>query len=54
MKYDWPILSLMIWAPILGSILVLVIGDVRARVVRWIALAVTIFVFILSIFLYRL
>ncbi len=52
MKYDWPILSLMIWAPILGSILVLVIGDVRARVVRWIALAVTIFVFILSIFLY--
>lgn len=52
MKHNWPILSLMIWTPIFGAVMVLAIGDVRAHIVRWTTLVVTIFVFVLSILLY--
>ena len=47
-----PYLSLVIWVPILGGLVVLAAGRVRALDVRWIALAFTVLVFGLSIPLY--
>ncbi len=46
---SWPILSLVIWLPILGGALVSLAGTGRADVARWLALAVAILVFAVSI-----
>lgn len=45
----WPILSLLIWLPIIGALPVLIAG--RARAMRWIALLFSIATFIVSLFL---
>ena len=52
MTADWPILSIVIWLPILGGGLVLGSGDRAPNVSRWLALSVAILTFLLSIPLY--
>ena len=49
---DWPILSLTIWLPIIGGILVLASGDKVPNATRWTALIVAILTFIVSLPLY--
>jgi NADH-quinone oxidoreductase subunit M len=46
---NWPLLSLLIWLPILGGACVLALGDRRADAVRWVSLAVAVAVFVLSL-----
>jgi len=50
---DWPLLSLVIWIPIVGGALVLAVGHQGNRgLVRWLALAVSLLTFAISIPLY--
>ncbi len=49
MSADWPILSTVIWLPILGGLLVLFSGDKAPAVSRWLALVVAVLTFLLSI-----
>lgn len=49
---DWPILSLTIWLPIIGGILVIASGDKAANATRWTALIIAILTFIVSLALY--
>ncbi len=49
---DWPLLSLTIWLPIVGGLLVLVSGDRAADRSRWLALAFSVLTFVVSIPLY--
>ncbi len=49
MSADWPILSAIIWLPVLGGLLVLFSGDKAPNVSRWLALAVAVLTFLLSI-----
>jgi len=46
---NWPLLSLLIWLPIFGGAAVLALGDKRAAAARWVALAIALVVFALSI-----
>jgi NADH-quinone oxidoreductase subunit M len=48
----WPLLSILVWLPILGGVAVLLLGDERARLGRWLALGIAIATFVLSIPLY--
>jgi NADH-quinone oxidoreductase subunit M len=50
---DWPILSLLIWLPIVGGVVVIAVGDQRASLARILALVVAGLTFVLSLFLYR-
>lgn len=52
MYADWPLLSLVIWTPIIGGILVLFAGDKEPSGARKIALLVSIVTFLLTIPLY--
>jgi NADH-quinone oxidoreductase subunit M len=49
---DWPLLSLVIWTPIVGGILVLVAGDEKPALVRQIALLFSVLTFLLTLPLY--
>jgi len=49
MSEGLPLLSWLIWLPIAGGLLVLGLGEGRARVVRWAALAVAAATFVLSL-----
>ena len=49
---DWPILSMTIWTPILGGLLVLGSGDKAPNVSRWLALIVALLTFVISLQLY--
>lgn len=44
-----PLLSLLIWLPVLGGVAVLAIGDKRADLTRWSSLAIALLTFVLSI-----
>ncbi len=46
---NWPLLSVLIWLPILGGALVLAVGNARADVARWLGLAVAVLTFVFSI-----
>ena len=46
---NWPLLSLLIWLPILGGVVVLALGDKRPQAARWVSLAIALVVFALSI-----
>jgi len=48
---DWPILSLLIWVPVLGAIPVLACGNTRPRLARWLSLAVSLITFAISMYL---
>ena len=52
MYADWPLLSLGIWTPIIGGILVLFVGDEKPAAVRKIALLVSVLTFLLTLPLY--
>lgn len=45
----WPLLSILIWLPILGGALALMLGNRRPQAARWLALAVALATFALSI-----
>jgi len=49
---ETPLLSLLIWLPILGGAAVLFIGDKKADLTRWASLVIALVVFVLSIPLY--
>ncbi len=49
---NWPLLSLLIWLPILGGGAVVALGNGRAGAARWLSLAIALLVFALSIPLY--
>ncbi len=51
MASNWPILSILIWLPILGGVAVLAVGDQRAALARLLALVVSALVFVFSIFM---
>ncbi|NHA14555.1 NADH-quinone oxidoreductase subunit M [Thioalkalivibrio sp. XN279] len=53
MAIDFPLLSLLIWLPILGGVAVLLVGDARAAVARVVALLVALATFIASLPLWR-
>ena len=40
MEVHWPLLSVLIWLPILGGLLTLAFGDARAAQGKWFALLV--------------
>ncbi|HEC06568.1 MAG TPA: NADH-quinone oxidoreductase subunit M [Thiolapillus brandeum] len=52
MSADWPILSAVIWLPVLGGLLVAFSGDKAPNVSRWLALSVAVLTFLLSLLLY--
>jgi len=52
MYADWSLLSLVIWTPIVGGVLVLVVGDKNPAVARKIALLSSIITFLLTLPLY--
>jgi NADH-quinone oxidoreductase subunit M len=45
----WPLLSILIWLPIVGGALALMLGNRRAQAARWLALTVAVATFALSI-----
>ncbi len=51
MASNWPILSILIWLPILGGLALLAVGDQRAQLARLLALLVSALVFVFSIFM---
>lgn len=54
MSLDWPILSVLIWLPVAGGIALLALGDRATQFGRWLALAVSVVTFALSIPLFTL
>ena len=46
---NWPLLSVLIWLPILGGALVLAVGNARAGAALWLGLAVAVLTFVFSI-----
>jgi NADH-quinone oxidoreductase subunit M len=52
MASSWPLLSLLIWLPIVGGFATLAFGQQRAASARWFALLIAIATFVLSIPLY--
>jgi len=46
---NWPLLSILIWLPILGGALVLALGNRRASAARWAALGVALLTFLASL-----
>ncbi len=52
MEINLPFLSLLIWTPILGGIWVLYAGDREEQTVRYFTFAVSVLVFVLSVFAY--
>lgn len=52
MSADWPILSAVIWLPVLGGLLVAFSGDKAPNASRWLALVVAVLTFLLSLSLY--
>ncbi|MDJ0655421.1 MAG: NADH-quinone oxidoreductase subunit M [Xanthomonadales bacterium] len=51
---DWPLLSLIVWLPIAGGAAVLLAGERRANLARWIGLLTALVTFVLSLPLYQL
>src|SRR5262245_34552390 len=52
MQLDWPILSVLIWLPIAGGVVMLALGDRGAALGRWVALLTTAVTFGLSTLLW--
>ena len=52
MLTSWPLLSTVTWLPIAGGVLVMLGGDARAAIGRWLALAVALATLLLSLQLY--
>jgi NADH-quinone oxidoreductase subunit M len=46
---NWPLLSILVWLPIVGGAIALALGNQRAQTARWLALTVALATFALSI-----
>ena len=46
---NWPILSVLVWFPCLGAIIVVLAGNARPHLARWLTLAFTVITFGLSL-----
>ena len=46
---DWPLLSLLVWLPILGGIGLLFMGNASHNTVRWTAFGISVFILLLSL-----
>ena len=46
---NWPLLSLLIWLPILGGAALLLLGNGRPQVARWAGLAIALATLVLSV-----
>ncbi|MEW8293278.1 MAG: NADH-quinone oxidoreductase subunit M [Candidatus Thiodiazotropha sp.] len=46
---DWPILSLTVWIPIIGGLMVLASGDRESNATKWTALIIAVLTFIVSL-----
>ena len=49
---NFPLLSFLTWLPVVGGVLVMLVGDSRASLARWLALGVALVVFVATIPLY--
>ena len=49
---NWPLLSIVVWLPIIGGVLVMLIGSNRATLAKQVALAASVVTFVISIPLY--
>ncbi len=49
---SWPLLSLLIWLPIVGGLALLAGGESRPQQARWLGLAVALATFVASVYLY--
>ncbi|HSN70995.1 MAG TPA: hypothetical protein VLT59_05775, partial [Steroidobacteraceae bacterium] len=49
MQIDWPILSVLVWLPIAGGLVALVLGDRHAAAARWVSLATAVVTFAVSV-----
>ncbi len=49
---NFPLLSFLTWLPVVGGVLVMLVGDSRASLARWLALGVALAVFVATIPLY--
>jgi NADH-quinone oxidoreductase subunit M len=47
--HSWPLLSVLIWLPIIGGALTLMLGNGRPQAARWLALAIALLTFVVSI-----
>jgi NADH-quinone oxidoreductase subunit M len=52
MQLDWPLLSILVWLPIVGGVVMLLLGDRNIALGRWIALVTTAVTFGLSTLLF--
>jgi len=52
MQFDWPILSVLIWLPVVGGLVMLALGERAIGLGRWIALITTAVTFGISTLLY--
>jgi NADH-quinone oxidoreductase subunit M len=52
MQFDWPILSVLIWLPVLGGLVMLAMGERAIVLGRWVALITTAVTFGISTLLY--
>jgi NADH-quinone oxidoreductase subunit M len=52
MESNWPILSVLIWLPIIGGLVVVAVGEQRASLARLLALVISGLTFVLSISLF--
>jgi NADH-quinone oxidoreductase subunit M len=53
MQADWPILSVLVWLPIVAGVLLLLVGDRNAPLARWIALTASLVTFALGVILWN-
>ncbi len=49
MNIEWPVLSVLIWLPIAGGVAVLLVGERRAELARWVGLAAALATFLASL-----
>ena len=49
MSVDLPLLSIVVWLPIVGGLLLLVLGDRQSALLRWSALVLAVATFVFSI-----
>jgi len=53
MQFDWPILSVLVWLPIAGGVLALLLGDRAPGAARGVSLVTSVATFVLSVLLWN-
>jgi NADH-quinone oxidoreductase subunit M len=49
MQADWPILSVLVWLPVAGGVLALLLGDRAAGAARWVSIATSVVTFAVAV-----